>query len=126
MDICNMNLREAQEVLKENGYLMEAVKIDFSTLDNELELLRRNVEESKERFQALTDELQEKLFSKMSETPDIYILKDYPFSGYNIAYVLDNLSICVNKNWHVSINDKKFNEIWSQKDAVQTILDNVK
>lgn len=121
-----MKLEEAKVVLEENGYLMESVKIDFSTLDKALEYVRRNVEESKERFQALTDELQEKLFSKMSETPDIYILKDYPFSGYNIVYELDNLSICVNKNWHVSINDKKFNEIWSQKDAVQTILDNVK
>lgn len=121
-----MELNEAQQILKENGYLMESVKIDFSPLDNELESKRRNIEETKERFQTLTDELQEKLFSKMSDKPDIYILKDYPFSGYNIVYELDNLSICVNKTWRVSINDKKFNEIWSQKDAVQTILDNVK
>lgn len=121
-----MKLDEAKKVLKENGYLMESVKIDFSPLDNELESKRRNIEETKERFQALTDELQEKLFSNMDGTPDIYILKDYPFSGYNIVYEWDNLSICVNKTWRVSINDKKFNEIWSQKDAIQTILDNVK
>ena len=121
-----MELNEAQKILKDNGYLMESVKIDFSPLDNALESMKRNIEETKERFQAVTDILQEKLFSKMSDTPEIYILKDYPFSGYNIVYETDNLSICVNKNWRVSINDKKFNEIWSQKDAVQTILDNVK
>ena len=121
-----MKLNEAKEVLEQNGYIMESVKIDFSTLDRELETLRNNIEETKERFQALTDELQEKLFSKMSDKPDIYILKDYPFSGYNIVYEYDNLSICVNRNWRVSVNDKKFNEIWSQKDAIQTILDNVK
>lgn len=120
-----MELNEAKEVLEENGYLIESVKIDFRPLDNELELLRRNIEETKDRFQALTDELQEKLFSKMSDTPDIYILKNYPFSGYNIVYEYDNLSICVNKNWNVSINDKKF-EVWNQKAAIQTILDNVK
>jgi plasmid maintenance system killer protein len=121
-----MELYEAKEVLKENGYLMESVKIDFRPLDKELESLRRNIEETKEQFQALTDELQEKLFSKMSDAPDIYILKDYPFSGYNIVYENKNLSICVNKSWRVSINGKKFKEIWSQKDAIQTILDNVK
>lgn len=121
----NMELKEAKEVLEQNGFLMESVKIDFSTLDRELESKRISIEETKERFQALTDELQEKLFTKMSDKPDIYILKDYPFSGYNIVYEYDNLSICVNKNWRVSINDKKF-DVWSQKDAIQTILDNVK
>ena len=121
-----MNLNEAKVVLEENGYLMESVEIDFSTLDNELELLRRNIEETKEKFQLLTDELQEKLFSKMSDKPDIYILKNYPFSGYNIVYELDNLSICVNKYWSVSINDKKFEYMENVNEVVQTILDNVK
>lgn len=120
-----MNLNEAKEILKENGYLIESVKIDFSTLDKALEYVRRNVEESKERFQALTDELQEKLFSKMSETPVIYILKDYPFRGYNIVYELDNLSICVSKYWSVSINDKKFEYMENVNEVVQTILENV-
>ena len=120
-----MELNEAQEVLNENGYLMESVKIDFNTLDNYLESVRRNVYEIKERFQVLTDELQEKLFSKMSDKPDIYILKDYPFRGFNIVYENKDLSICVGKNWNVSINDKEF-DVWNQKDAVQTILDNVK
>ena len=120
-----MELNEAQEVLNENGYLMESVKIDFNTLDNYLESVRRNVYEIKERFQALTDELQDKLFSKMSDRPEIYILKDYPFRGFNIVYENKDLSICVSKNWNVSINDKEF-DVWNQKDAVQTILDNVK
>ena len=120
-----MELNEAKEVLKENGYLMESVKIDFSTLDNALESMKRNIEETKERFQALTDELQEKLFSKMSDKPEIYILKDYPFNGFNIVYENANLSICVSKNWNVSINDKEF-DVWNQKAAIQTILDNVK
>ena len=121
-----MKLDEALEVLKENGYLMESVKIDFSPLDNELESKRRNIEETKERFQALTDELQEKLFSKMSDKPDIYILKDYPFSGYNIVYEYDNLSICVSKYWSVRINDKKFEYMENVNEVVKTILDNVK
>ena len=121
-----MKLNEAKEVLKENGYLMESVKIDFSTLDNALESMKRNIEETKERFQALTDELQEKLFSKMSDKPDIYILKDYPFSGYNIVYENDNLSICVNKYWSVRINDKKFEYMENVNEVVKTILDNVK
>ena len=121
-----MDLNEAKEVLKENGYLMESVKIDFSPLDNALESMRRNVEETKEKFQALTDELQEKLFSKMSDKPDIYILKDYPFSGYNIVYEYDNLSICVNKTWRVSINDKKFEYMENVNEVIKTILDNVK
>jgi len=121
-----MELNEAKEVLKENGYLMESVKIDFSTLDNALESMKRNIEETKERFQALTDELQEKLFSKMSDKPDIYILKDYPFKGYNIVYENDNLSICVNQYWSVRINDKKFEYMENVNEVVQTILDNVK
>ena len=120
-----MKLYEAKEILKKCGYLMESVKIDFSTLDNALESMKRNVEETKEKFQALTDELQEKLFSKMNDTPEIYILKDYPFSGYNIVYELDNLSICVSKNWSVSINDKKFEYMENVNEVVQTILDNV-
>lgn len=121
-----MELNEALNRLKKAGLLMESEKIDFSTLDNYLESVQRNVNETKERFQALTDELQEKLFSNIEGTPTIYILKDYPFNGFNIVYEYDEkLSICVNKNWKVSINDRKFNEIWSQKDAVQTILDNV-
>lgn len=121
-----MKLDEALEVLKENGYLMESVKIDFSPLDNELESKRRNIEETKKKFQTLTDELQEKLFSNMDGTPDIYILKNYPFSGYNIVYEYDNLSICVNQYWSVSINDKKFEYMENVNEVVQTILDNVK
>ena len=120
-----MELNEAKEVLKENGYLMESVKIDFSPLDNALESMKRNVEETKEKFQALTDVLQEKLFSKMSDTPDIYILKDYPFSGYNIVYENDNLSICVNQFWNVRINDKKFEYMENVNEVIKTILDNV-
>lgn len=88
--------------------------------------MKRNVEETKERFQTLTDVLQEKLFSKMSDTPDIYILKNYPFSGYNIVYENDNLSICVNQLWNVKINDKKFEYMENVNEVVQTILDNVK
>lgn len=120
-----MELNEAKDVLKENGYLMESVNIDFNTLDNYLDLVRRNVDETKERFQAITDELQDKLFSKMSDKPEIYILKDYPFRGFNIVYENKDLSICVSKNWNVSINDKEF-DVWNQKAAIQTILDNVK
>lgn len=92
-----MELNEAQQILNNAGFLMESVKIDFNTLDNYLESVRRNVYEIKERFQALTDELQEKLFSKMSDKPEIYILKDYPFNGFNIVYENANLSICVSK-----------------------------
>ena len=120
-----MKLNEAKEVLKENGYLMESVKIDFSPLDNALESMKRNVEETKEKFQTLTDELQEKLFSKMSDKLDIYILKDYPFKGYNIVYENDNLSICVSQLWCVRINDKKFEYMENVNEVVQTILDNV-
>lgn len=120
-----MELNEAKDVLKENGYLMESVKIDFNTLDNYLDLVRRNVDETKERFQAITDELQDKLFSKLEDKLDIYILKDYPFRGFNIVYENKDLSICVSKNWNVSINDKEF-DVWNQKAAIQTILDNVK
>ena len=120
-----MELNEAQEVLNENGYLMESVKIDFNTLDNYLESVQRNVNETKERFQKLTDELQEKLFSNMEEKLDIYILKDYPFNGFNIVYENKDLSICVSKNWNVSINDKKF-DTFTFNEAIQTILDNVK
>ena len=119
-----MDLNEAKEILKETGYLMESLKIDFQPLDKDLDTLRRNIEETKDRFQTLTDELQEKLFSNFEVKPDIYILKDYPFNGYNIIYEFDNLSICVNKNWNVRINDKKF-EAWNQKEAIQTILNNV-
>lgn len=122
-----MELNEAQEVLNENGYLMESVKIDFSPLDNELKSVRRNIEETKEKFQALTEELQEKLFSNIEVNPDIYILKNYPFYNdkFTIVYEFDNWHICVNENWNVSINEKLF-EVWNQKAAVQTILDNVK
>ena len=120
-----MNLDEAKVVLEENGYLIESVKIDFSPLDNALESMKRNVEETKEKFQTLTDLLQEKLFSKMSDKPDIYILKDYPFSGYNIVYENDNLSICVNQFWNVRINDKKFEYMENVNEVVKTILDNV-
>ena len=121
-----MELNEAKEVLKENGYLMESVKIDFSTLDNALDSMRRNIEETKKKFQTLTDELQDKLFSNMDGTPDIYILKDYPFSGYNIVYEYDNLSICVNQYWNVRINDKKFEYMENVNEVIKTILDNVK
>ena len=118
-----MNLDESKVVLEENGYLIESVKIDFSPLDNALESMKRNVEETKEKFQTLTDLLQEKLFSKMSDKPDIYILKDYPFSGYNIVYENDNLSICVNQFWNVRINDKKFEYMENVNEVVKTILD---
>ena len=57
-----MELKEAKEVLEQNGFLMESVKIDFSTLDRELESKRISIEETKERFQALTDELQEVIY----------------------------------------------------------------
>lgn len=120
-----MKLSEAQRILKKNGYLVESVKIDFSTLDNALESMKRNIEETKKKFQTLTDKLQEELFSKMSDKPDIYILKDYPFSGYNIVYETDNLSICVSKYWSVRINDKKFEYMENVNEVVQTILDNV-
>lgn len=121
-----MNLNEAKQILRNNGYLIESIKIDFSILDNALDSLRRNIEEIKKKFQTLTDELQEKLFSKMSNKPNIYILKNYPFSGYNIVYEYDNLSICVNQYWNVSINDKKFEYMENVNEVIQTILDNVK
>lgn len=121
-----MNLSEAKEVLKKNGYLMESVKIDFSTLDNALKSMKRNIEETKEKFQTLTDELQDKLFSNIRVgLPDIYIVKDYIFSGYNIVYEYDNLSICVSNNWSVCINDKKFEHMENANEAIKTILDNV-
>ena len=123
-----MELREAEEVLKENGYLMESVKIDnIEKFDRDIEFHTERLQKIRQDFIKIVEELQEPVFSKLGNNkPDFYVDSDYKH-GYVLTIQFDNSYIEVNSNCNVRFRTHK--EIkdfkaWTVKDAIQTIIDN--
>ena len=61
-----MELREAKEVLNENGYLMESVKIDnIEKFDRDIEFHTERLKKIRLDFIKIAEDLQEPVFSKL-------------------------------------------------------------
>lgn len=123
-----MEMNEAKEVLKENGYLMESVKIEnIEKFDRDIEFHTERLKEIRQNFIKIAEELQEPVFSKLGNNkPDFYVDSDYKH-GYVLTIQFDNSYIEVNSNCNVRFRTPK--EIkdfkaWTTKDAIQTIIDN--
>ena len=125
-----MELNEAKEVLEENGFLVEAKEIDFGVLDRDLKRFEEKIAEVKQQFTELTEELEEKVFSKLGKNqPDIYVDNDLGHLGiYQIHYQFDNSYISVKNNWNVRISNEEIGtqdfRYWSKEKAVKFIVSN--
>lgn len=122
-----MKLNEAKEVLKENGYLMESVKIEnIEKFDRDIEFHTERLKKIRQDFIKIAEELQEPVFSKLGNNkPDFYVDSDYKH-GYVLTIQFDNSYIEVNSNCNVRFRTPK--EIqdfkaWTVKDAIQTIIE---
>lgn len=123
-----MELNEAKKVLKENGYLMESVKIDnIEKFDRDIEFHTERLKKIRADFIKIAEELQEPVFSKLGKNqPQFYVDSDYKH-GYVLTIQFDNSYIEVNSNCNVRFrtpNDIKDFKQWTVKDAIQTIIDN--
>lgn len=125
--VVNMELKEAKEVLKENGYLMESVKIEnLEKFDRDIEFHTERLKKIKQDFIKIAEELQEPVFSKLGNNkPDFYVDSDYKH-GYVLNIQFDNSYIVVNSNCNVRFRTPK--EIkdfkaWTVKEAIQTIIE---
>lgn len=122
-----MELREAKEVLNENGYLMESVKIDnIEKFDRDIEFHTERLKKIRQDFIKIAEELQEPVFSKLGNNkPDFYVDSDYKH-GYVLTIQFDNSYIEVNSNCNVRFRTPK--EIqdfkaWTVKEVIQTIIE---
>ena len=122
-----MELNEAKEVLKENGYLMESVKIEnIEKFDKDIEFHTERLKKIRQDFIKIAEELQEPVFSKLGKNqPNFYVDSDYKH-GYVLTIQFDNSYIEVNSNCNVRFRTPKeikdFKE-WTIKDAIQTIIE---
>ena len=122
-----MELNEAKKVLKENGYLMESVKIEnIEKFDRDIEFHTERIKKIRQDFIKIAEDLQEPVFSKLGKNqPQFYVDTDYK-RGYILTIQFDNSYIEVNSNCNVRFRTPKelkdFKQ-WTVKDAIQTIID---
>jgi hypothetical protein len=122
-----MELNEAKKVLKENGYLMESVKIEnIEKFDRDIEFHTERIKKIRQDFIKIAEELEEPVFSKLGKNqPQFYVDTDYK-RGYILTIQFDNSYIEVNSNCNVRFRTPKelkdFKQ-WTVKDAIQTIID---
>ena len=122
-----MELNEAKKVLKENGYLMESVKIEnIEKFDRDIEFHTERLKKIRQDFIKIAEDLQEPVFSKLGKNqPQFYVDTDYK-RGYILTIQFDNSYIEVNSNCNVRFRTPKelkdFKQ-WTVKDAIQTIID---
>lgn len=123
----NMKLNEAKKVLKENGYLMESVKIEnIEKFDRDIEFHTERLKKIRQDFIKIAEELQEPVFSKLGKNqPQFYVDSDYKH-GYVLTIQFDNSYIEVNSNCNVRFRtpkDLKDFKAWTVKEAIQTIIE---
>lgn len=122
-----MKLNEAKKVLKENGYLMESVKIEnIEKFDRDIEFHTERLKKIRQDFIKIAEDLQEPVFSKLGKNqPQFYVDSDYKH-GYVLTIQFDNSYIEVNSNCNVRFrtpHDLKDFKVWNVKDAEQTIIE---
>ena len=121
-----MELREAEEVLKENGYLMESVKIDnIEKFDRDIEFHTERLQKIRQDFIKIVEELQEPVFSKLGNNkPDFYVDSDYKH-GYVLTIQFDNSYIALLdlKQTELAIKKIKDFKAWTVKEVIQTIIE---
>ena len=122
-----MKLNEAKKVLKENGYLMESVKIEnIEKFDRDIEFHTERIKKIRQDFIKIAEELEEPVFSKLGKNqPQFYVDTDYK-RGYILTIQFDNSYIEVNSNCNVRFRTPK--EIkdfkaWTVKEVIQTIIE---